>query len=86
MHVYQSTESRKFDLHLHTVWGMLPYFAAFSHHLYTRLAHIYLQTMQNLEVTDKKVYEPFQNGYNVVRRSQRFWGGLSTDLLLEQVT
>ena len=42
--------------------------------------------MKNLEVTNKKVYERFQNGYHVVRRSQRFWVGLSTDLIIEQVT
>ena len=42
--------------------------------------------MQNLEVTNKKVYELFQNGYHVVRTSQRFWRGLSADLILEQVT
>ena len=75
-----------FDLHLQTVWEMLPYFPASAHHLYARLAHIYLQTMQNLEVTNKKVYERFQNGYHVVRRSQGFLGGLSTNLIIEQVT
>ena len=75
-----------FDLHLQSVWETLPYLPASSHYLYARSAHIYLQTMQNLEVTNKKVYERFQNGYHVVRRSQRFWGGLSTNLIIEQVT
>ena len=75
-----------FNLHLQSIWEMLPYLAASGHRLYVRLAHIYLQTMQYLEVTNKKVYERFQNGYHVVRRSQRFWGGLSTNLIIEQVT
>ena len=57
-----------------------------GHHLYARLAHIYLQKMQNLEGTNKKVYERFQNGYRVVRRSQRCSGGLSIDLIIEQIT
>ena len=65
---------------------MLPHFAASGHHLYFRSVHIYLQTTENLEVTNKKVYERFQNGYHVVRRIQQFWGGLFTDLIIEQVT
>ena len=75
-----------FYLHLQSISEMLPYFAASTNHLHARLAHIYLQTMQNLEVTNKKVYERFQNDYYVVRRSQRFWGGLSTYLIIEHVT
>ena len=49
----------KFDLHLQSVWEMLPYFPASVHYLHARSAHIYLQTMKNLEVTNKKVYEQF---------------------------
>ena len=61
---------------------MLPYFTVSGHHLYVRLAHIYLQKMQNLEVTNKKICERFQNGYRVVRGSQKFWGGLLIDLII----
>ena len=75
-----------FDFPLQSVWAILPYFAASVHHLYARSAHIYLQTMQNLEVTNKKVYKRFENGYHVVLRSQRFLRRLSTDLIVEQVT
>ena len=53
---------------------MLPYFAASGHDLYNRSVHIYLQTRQSLEVTNKKVYERFQIGYYVVRRSEKCWG------------
>ena len=76
----------KRDLHLQSVWEILSYFTASGHHFYARSAHIYLQTMVNLEVTNKKVNERFQRGYHVVRRSQRFCGKLSTDLIIEQVT
>ena len=76
----------KSNLHLQSVWEMLPYFPASVHHLHARSVHIYLQTMENHEVTNKKVYKRFYNGYHVVRRSQRFWGGLSTDLIIEHVT
>ena len=43
-----------FDLHLQSVWEMVLYFAASGHHLYPRLVHIYLQTMHNLEISNKK--------------------------------
>ena len=46
-----------FDLHLQSVLEMLLYFAASGHHLYGRSVHIYLQTMHNLEITNKKAYE-----------------------------
>ena len=47
----------KIDFHLQNVWEMLPDFAASGHHLYARLVHIYQQKMQNLEATNKNVYE-----------------------------
>ena len=31
------------------------------------------------------IYDFFNDGYHVVRRSDRFWAGLSTDLVIEQV-
>ena len=82
----KAERTRNFDLHLQSLREALPYFAASGLHFYARSTHSYLQTMQNLELTNKKVYERFQNGYHVVRRSQRYWGGLSTDLIIEQVT
>ena len=33
----------------------------------------------------KKVYTTFLDGNHIVRRSDRFWGGLSTDLIIKQV-
>ncbi|PIK60313.1 hypothetical protein BSL78_02744 [Apostichopus japonicus] len=72
-------------LHLQTVHDMLPYFAASGHALYAKCAYVYLQTMLNLPKTHPDVYRKFQEGYHVVRRSDRFWAGLSSDLIIEQV-
>jgi len=41
--------------------------------------------MQNLPVEHPDVYEKFQEGYHVIRRSNREWAGLSSDLVIEQV-
>lgn len=41
--------------------------------------------MQDLSASNPNVYTSFTNGLNVIRRSDRFWAGLSTDLAFEQV-
>ena len=71
--------------HLWAVRQMLPYFAASGHYLYLKSAYIYLQNMLQLSTTHPTVYQAFMSGNHVVRRSDRFWGGLSTDLVIEQV-
>ena len=64
---------------------MLPYFAAAGHNLYAKSAYLYLQNMQKLEGDHPVVFKQFQEGHHVVRRSDRYWAGLSTDLVIEQV-
>ena len=41
--------------------------------------------MQKLEQTHPDVYRHFEEGYHVIRRSDRYWAGMSTDLIIEQV-
>lgn len=72
-------------LHLQAVHDMLPYFAAAGHNLYAKSGHLYLQKMQDLESSHPDVYSSFMDELHVVRRSDRFWAGLSTDLVTEQV-
>ena len=62
-------------LHLQCVHDMLPYFAASGHRLYAKSAYVYLQMMTALPETHP----------DVVRRSNRYWAGLSPDLIIEQV-
>lgn len=73
------------QLHLACVKDMLPFFAASGHNLYVSSARLYLQAMTELESTAPEIYSAFSNGLHVVRRSDRYWGGLSTDLVIEQV-
>ena len=72
-------------LHLQAVLDMLPYFASAGHNLYTKSAYLYLMNMQDLETTNPNIHNFFMNGYHVIRRSDRFWAGLSTDLVIEQM-
>ena len=71
-------------LHLKSMQEMLPFFAAAGHNLYLKSGYVYLQEMTDLERTNPGVYRLFMSGNHVVRRSDRFWAGLSTDLVIEQ--
>ena len=63
---------------------MLPYLAASGHNLYVKSAHVYLQDMLELEQTHPNLDAAFKSGLHVVKRCDRFWCGLSTDLVIEQ--
>ena len=71
-------------LHLEAVSEMLPFFASSGHYLYAKSSYFYLQSMRKLKDTNPKVHEMFLNGHHVVRRSDSYWAGLSTDLVIEQ--
>ena len=70
-------------LHLQTVQDMLPYFAASGHSLYAKSAYVCLQIM--LRLPETHAHRKFMEGYHMVRPSDMFWAGLSTDLIIEQV-
>ncbi|VDI40711.1 Hypothetical predicted protein [Mytilus galloprovincialis] len=72
-------------LHLQTIKEMLPYFAAAGHNLYLKSAYVYLQQMHGLSRTNPVINEALMSGFHVMRRSDRFWSGLSSDLVIEQV-
>ncbi|VDI45484.1 Hypothetical predicted protein, partial [Mytilus galloprovincialis] len=72
-------------LHLQSIQEMLPFLAASGHNLYTKTAYVYLMTMQSLDEDHPDVYASFINGNHVIRRSNRYWAGISSDLFIEQV-
>jgi hypothetical protein len=73
------------ELHLQAIQDMLPYMAASGHNSYTKSAMLYLQYMSNLETQHPDVQRNFNKGLHVIRRSNRLWAGLSSDLVIEQV-
>ena len=81
----RSERTGDWHLQLQTLRDMLPYLAATGHHLYAKSLHIYIQRMAKLPDDNPKVWKSFDEGLNVVRRSDRLWAGLSTDLVIEQV-
>ena len=64
---------------------MLPYFAASGHSRYAKSAYVYLQIVLRLPETHPDAHRKFMEGYHVVRGSDRFWAGLSTDIIIVQV-
>ena len=40
--------------------------------------------MSDLQVTHSDVFKKFLEGFHVIRRSNHFWAGLSSDLVIEQ--
>ena len=71
-------------LHIQAMYEMVPYLAASGHNLYTKCIHVYLQQMHKLHETHPEVSRHFDQGLHVVCRSDRFWTGLSPDLVIEQ--
>ena len=74
-------------LHLATIRKMLPYFHALAHLAYAKCAHLYLRQMSTLE--EKMLPDEFEaftsKGYFTVRRTDKMWAGVWTDMTIEQV-
>ena len=72
-------------LHIQAMYDMMPYLAASGHNLDTKCILVYLQQMHKLHETHPEVSRHFDQGFHVVRRSDRFCVELSPDLVIEQV-
>ena len=74
------------NLHVSTVVKMLPYFHSAGHILYAKSAHLYAQQMSELEshLSPTEFKQFTSNGFFTVRRSERFWSGTWTDMIIEQ--
>ena len=78
--------TRDWKLHLAAVGTMLNLFAATGHSNYTKITWLYFQWIIQLPQKHPWLYKPFsEHGFHSVRRSDRYWAGLSTDLIIEQV-
>ena len=71
------------ELHIQAMYEMMPYLAASGHNLYTKCIHAYLQQMHTLHETHPELSRHFDQGLHVVRISDRFWAGLSPDVVIE---
>ena len=72
------------NLHLQSMANMLPFLVLSGHFKYVKSVSLYLPKMEDLEITHPSICQQFQQGNHVVRKSDRDWAGLSTDLAIEQ--
>ncbi|KAE8749717.1 hypothetical protein FOCC_FOCC003457 [Frankliniella occidentalis] len=77
-------------LHLYSIQRMLPFFHAAAHINYAKTAHLYLQDMsdlnQKMNTEESEEFTKFTcEGYFTIRRSEAYWGGVWSDMIIEQV-
>ena len=82
----RAERTSNWSLHVTAMTRMLNLFAATGHLKYAKCARLYVQMMIELPETYPWLYTQFTDyGFHSVRRSDRYWAGLSTDLVIEQV-
>lgn len=78
-------QTSDWNLHIVSLTAMLNLFAASGHSHYAKSVRLYLQMMSDLPPWHPWLYEQLSSGcFHSIRRSDRFWAGLSTDLVIEQ--
>ncbi|KAG1689105.1 hypothetical protein GQR58_007844 [Nymphon striatum] len=82
--VLRTQRTGDFKLYLKSLVDMLLFLAAAGHTHYTKSVHLHIQDMLQLEDSIPDIYNAFMSGLYVVRRSDRFWASLPTDLVIEQ--
>ena len=71
-------------MHLDAILEALPTFAAGGTSTNLKSSYRYLQKMKYLEKQNLKVFHEFMNGFHVIRRTNQYWAGLGSDLVIEQ--
>ena len=72
------------ELHLLTVTKMLNLFAATGHIHFAKSARLYVQMMRKLPQTHPSLYQQFMEKQHTVKRTEKNFNGLWTDLAIEQ--
>ena len=72
------------NLYLHTVQCILPFFALFDCVNYLRCCSLYLEDMLRLPETAPRIYQAFLQGQFVVKRTPGKFKAVAADQSLEQ--
>ena len=64
---------------------MLNLFSATGHNNYAKTCRLYLQSYTSLEKDHPHVFEQFMLGNHTVRRTEKNWSGIWTDLSIEHI-
>ena len=71
-------------MHIEYTTEMLNLFASSGHINYAKSARLYIQQMHSLKETQPWLYKQFLDCNHAVRRSDQYWSGLWSDLVIEQ--
>ena len=83
--ILKAEKNGQWELHVQSMYNMLPYLAASDHNMYAQSVYIYWHNMAQFQQQYLHVYANILQGYHVVRRTDRFWAGLSHDLVIKQM-
>jgi len=64
---------------------MLNLFAATGHNNYAKTCRLYVQSVTKFTMQHPEVVNQFMQGHHTVKRAERKWAGIWTDLAIEQV-
>lgn len=80
----RAARTTDWNLHLHCLREMLPFFHAGGRHNYAKAAAFYAQEMETLEQSmDANEYQMFRRNFSI-RRGNEFWKGQWPDQVIEQ--
>ena len=71
--------------HISTTKQKINLIAATAHNNYAKTCPLYLQSLDKLEKDHPQIFEQFSLGNHTVRRTDRIWSGLWTDLSVKQI-
>ena len=81
----RAERTSNWPLHTAATKSMLNLFAATGHNNYAKTCRIYLQSMEEMEKQHPLLLEQFLLGNHTVKRSEKKWAGIWTDLSIEQI-
>jgi hypothetical protein len=81
----RAERTNNWPLHIAASKNMLNLFAVTGHNNYAKSCRLYLQSIKELKTTQPGVYAQFMCGNHTVRRSDKQWSGIWTDLAIEQI-
>ena len=84
MKLIKADQTGSWQMHLDAILEALPIFTSAGHSNYLKSSYLYLQKMKSLEKQNPKVFHKFMNGFHVIRRTNQYWAGLGSDLVIEQ--
>lgn len=84
----EAERSGNWKMHIATIEKMLPFFHASGHFNYASSAQIYLQEMYALEekMVPREYHMYVSKGFFTIRRSEKFWSGIWSDMTIEQTS